>query len=187
MSRYVLAPTHTLIRAIGAGVSRDVLVVGGGDPAAALAPKLSGDVLVAAPEPAVVDNGFDDGFVDGPGRGARRHRRRGQAASGPLSPASPVSSCGGGAAIPSRPSMRADRSRTSAGSPRIPRSEFVISSRVSRSESAIGSRVLTASRCWNLIDATTNASIGPMIAAMIGPSCDKLIAFMIRPLPPLPT
>ena len=41
-------------------MSRDVLVVGGGDPAAVLAAVLSGDVLVAAPEPADIDDGFVD-------------------------------------------------------------------------------------------------------------------------------
>ncbi len=41
-------------------MSRDVLVVGGGDPAAALAAELSGDVLVAAPEPGDIDDGFVD-------------------------------------------------------------------------------------------------------------------------------
>ncbi|MYJ36128.1 MAG: SDR family oxidoreductase, partial [Acidimicrobiaceae bacterium] len=44
-------------------MSRDVLVVGGGDPSAALATELSGDVLVKAPEPAEVDDGFVDGLV----------------------------------------------------------------------------------------------------------------------------
>ena len=41
-------------------MSRDVLVVGGGDPAAALATELSPDVLVATPEPSDVDDGFVD-------------------------------------------------------------------------------------------------------------------------------
>ena len=44
-------------------MSHDVLVVGGGDPAAALAAELSGDVLVAAPEPADIDDGFVDGLA----------------------------------------------------------------------------------------------------------------------------
>ena len=44
-------------------MSRDVLVVGGGDPAAALAAELSGSVVVAAPEPAEVDDGFVDGLA----------------------------------------------------------------------------------------------------------------------------
>ena len=41
-------------------MSRDVLVVGGGDPAGALASELSGKVLRAAPEPGEVDDGFVD-------------------------------------------------------------------------------------------------------------------------------
>ena len=41
-------------------MSRDVLVVGGGDPASALAAELSGEVLWAAPEPGDVDDGFVD-------------------------------------------------------------------------------------------------------------------------------
>ena len=41
-------------------MSRDVLVVGGGDPAAALAAELSGDVLAVAPEARDVDDGFVD-------------------------------------------------------------------------------------------------------------------------------
>ena len=41
-------------------MSRDVLVVGGGDPAAVLAAELSGDVLVVDPEPGDVDDGFVD-------------------------------------------------------------------------------------------------------------------------------
>ena len=45
-------------------MSRDVLVVGGGDPAAALAAELSGRVRLVAPEPDEVD----DGFVDRLGR-----------------------------------------------------------------------------------------------------------------------
>ena len=44
-------------------MSRDVLVVGGDDPAAALAAELSGNVLVAAPEPVDVDDGFVDGLA----------------------------------------------------------------------------------------------------------------------------
>ena len=48
-------------------MSRDVLVVGGGDPAAALAAELSGDVLVVAPEPADVDDGFVDRMARGDG------------------------------------------------------------------------------------------------------------------------
>ena len=44
-------------------MSRDVLVVGGGDPAAALAAELSGSVVVAAPEPAEVEDGFVDGLA----------------------------------------------------------------------------------------------------------------------------
>ncbi len=48
-------------------MSRDVLVVGGGDPAAALTTELSGDVLVADPEPADVDDGFVDGLTRGDG------------------------------------------------------------------------------------------------------------------------
>lgn len=45
-------------------MSRDVLVVGGGDPAAALAAELSGTVRLVAPEAQEVD----DGFVDRLGR-----------------------------------------------------------------------------------------------------------------------
>lgn len=41
-------------------MSRHVLVVGGGDPAAALAAELSGEVLWTAPEPADIDDGFVD-------------------------------------------------------------------------------------------------------------------------------
>ena len=41
-------------------MSRDVLVVGGGDPAAVLAAELSGGVLVVDPEPGDVDDGFVD-------------------------------------------------------------------------------------------------------------------------------
>ena len=41
-------------------MSRDVLVVGGGDPGAALAAELSGDVLLVDPEPGDVDDGFVD-------------------------------------------------------------------------------------------------------------------------------
>ena len=41
-------------------MSRDVLVVGGGDPATALAAELSGEVLLVAPEPGDVDDGFVD-------------------------------------------------------------------------------------------------------------------------------
>ena len=41
-------------------MSRDVLVVGGGDPAAALAAELSGEVLWTAPEPGDIDDGFVD-------------------------------------------------------------------------------------------------------------------------------
>ena len=44
-------------------MSRDVLVVGRGDPVAALAAEMSGDVLVAAPAPGDVDDGFVDGLV----------------------------------------------------------------------------------------------------------------------------
>ena len=44
-------------------MSRDVLVVGGGDPGALLAAKLSGDVLLVDPEPAHIDDGFVDGLV----------------------------------------------------------------------------------------------------------------------------
>ena len=41
-------------------MSRYVLVVGGGDPGAALAAELSGDVLVVDPEPGDIDDGFVD-------------------------------------------------------------------------------------------------------------------------------
>ena len=41
-------------------MSRDVLVVGGDDPAAALATELSGNVRLAAPAPSEVDDGFVD-------------------------------------------------------------------------------------------------------------------------------
>ena len=41
-------------------MSRDVLVVGGSDPAGALASELSGTVLRATPEPGEVDDGFVD-------------------------------------------------------------------------------------------------------------------------------
>ena len=41
-------------------MSRDVLVVGGGDPAAALATELSGNVRLIAPAPREVDDGFVD-------------------------------------------------------------------------------------------------------------------------------
>ena len=41
-------------------MSRDILVVGGGDPATALAAVLSGEVLLVAPEPGDVDDGFVD-------------------------------------------------------------------------------------------------------------------------------
>ena len=44
-------------------MSHDVVVVGGGDPAAALAAELSGDVLIATPEPADVDDGFVDRLI----------------------------------------------------------------------------------------------------------------------------
>ena len=44
-------------------MNRDVLVVGGGDPAAVLAADLSGDVVRADPSPADVDDGFVDGLV----------------------------------------------------------------------------------------------------------------------------
>ena len=48
-------------------MSRDVLVVGGGDPAASLATELSGNVRLVAPAPAEVDDGFVDrlGCADG--------------------------------------------------------------------------------------------------------------------------
>ena len=48
-------------------MSRDVLVVGGGDPAAALATELSGNVRLVAPAPAELDDGFVDriGRADG--------------------------------------------------------------------------------------------------------------------------
>ena len=48
-------------------MSRDVLVVGGGDPAAALAADLSGEVVRADPEPAHVDDGFVDGLAGADG------------------------------------------------------------------------------------------------------------------------
>ena len=44
-------------------MSRDVLVVGGGDPAAALAAELSGEVLLVAPKARDVDDGFVDRLV----------------------------------------------------------------------------------------------------------------------------
>ena len=44
-------------------MSRDVLVVGGGDPGTALAAELSGEVLLAAPEPGDVDDSFVDRLV----------------------------------------------------------------------------------------------------------------------------
>ena len=44
-------------------MSRDVLVVGGGDPAAALAAELAGDVVRVDPAPADVDDGFVDGLT----------------------------------------------------------------------------------------------------------------------------
>ena len=44
-------------------MSRDVLVVGGGDPAAALAAELMGDVVRVDPAPADVDDEFVDGLV----------------------------------------------------------------------------------------------------------------------------
>ena len=43
-------------------MSRDVLVVGAGRPAEALAPELSGEVLLVAPEARDVDDGFVDGL-----------------------------------------------------------------------------------------------------------------------------
>ena len=44
-------------------MSRDVLVVGGGDPATAVAAELSGDVLLVDPAPSDVDDGFVDGLA----------------------------------------------------------------------------------------------------------------------------
>lgn len=44
-------------------MTRDVLVVGGGDPAAALASELSGNVVQVAPEAEEVDDGFVDGLL----------------------------------------------------------------------------------------------------------------------------
>ena len=44
-------------------MSRDVLVVGGGDPAAVLAAELTGDVMHVAPAPADVDDEFVDGVT----------------------------------------------------------------------------------------------------------------------------
>lgn len=41
-------------------MSRDVLVVGGGDPAAVLAAELSGEVLLVDPDPVHIDDGFVD-------------------------------------------------------------------------------------------------------------------------------
>ena len=43
-------------------MTRDILVIGGGDPAAALASELSGNVLLVEPEPHKVDDGFVDGL-----------------------------------------------------------------------------------------------------------------------------
>ncbi len=47
----------------GNAMSRDVLVVGGGDPAVALATELSGHVAIVDPAPADVDDGFVDGLA----------------------------------------------------------------------------------------------------------------------------
>lgn len=44
-------------------MTRDVLVVGGGDPAAALASELPGNVVQVAPEAEEVDDGFVDGLL----------------------------------------------------------------------------------------------------------------------------
>lgn len=48
-------------------MSRDVLVVGGGDPAVALAAELAGNVVRVDPAPADVDDGFVDGLARGDG------------------------------------------------------------------------------------------------------------------------
>ena len=48
-------------------MNRDVLVVGGGDPAAALAAELAGDVVRVDPAPADVDDGFVDSLARGDG------------------------------------------------------------------------------------------------------------------------
>ncbi len=48
-------------------MSRDVLVVGGGDPGASLAAELSGDVLLVDPAPVDVDDGFVDGLASADG------------------------------------------------------------------------------------------------------------------------
>ena len=48
-------------------MSRDVLVVGGGDPGTSLAAELSGDVLLVDPAPVDVDDGFVDGLASADG------------------------------------------------------------------------------------------------------------------------
>ena len=48
-------------------MSRDVLVVGGADPAAALADELPGNVVRVDPAPADIDDGFVDGLARGDG------------------------------------------------------------------------------------------------------------------------